>query len=329
MKLLSILVILSSCTLGWGAREGFEGYSVGQEIGSQAQWLGNATVSDEESVEENQSLKIGLGQTASRKSEIQKGVVFWDFYILPVFDQGEAMLDVAGAQIGFRKSGSKGEVMAFSEDSPTAVPLDVPLLADSGEIENWLHFTIRVDRAKGVWDLYLDSKPVLTSLKLGAGSGLEVKGRPDACTYLDLVEERKTNPIFEDNDADGMPDAEEKALGLNPFVDDRDADIDGDGISNVAEFFSGTLAQGSGSAPSETSAYLFVDNLSGSDSYSGSQSYGAGGNGPKSSLKAAINAAPNGAVIVVLPGKGVYDEGSRGISGKRMTIKTQGNVTIK
>ncbi len=56
---------------------------------------------------------------------------------------------------------------------------------------------------------------------------------------------------------------------------------------------------------------------------------GAASRGPKASLKAAMTAAESGDTIVVLKGTGTYDEGSRGVTGKALTIKTVGNVTIK
>ena len=43
-----------------------------------------------------------------------------------------------------------------------------------------------------------------------------------------------------DNDNDGMPDAWEIAHGLNPLVNDAAGDLDGDGISNLAEYLAGS-----------------------------------------------------------------------------------------
>jgi hypothetical protein len=43
-----------------------------------------------------------------------------------------------------------------------------------------------------------------------------------------------------DNDNDGMPDAWEIAHGLDPFVNDAAGDLDGDGISNRAEYLAGS-----------------------------------------------------------------------------------------
>ncbi len=49
-----------------------------------------------------------------------------------------------------------------------------------------------------------------------------------------------TLPDF-DSDADGMPDDYETSNALNRLSNDRDQDLDGDGMSNYAEFIAGTI----------------------------------------------------------------------------------------
>ena len=49
-----------------------------------------------------------------------------------------------------------------------------------------------------------------------------------------------TSPVDGDSDDDGMDDAWEVQNGLNPVLDDADGDIDGDGITNFAEYSGGT-----------------------------------------------------------------------------------------
>jgi hypothetical protein len=49
-----------------------------------------------------------------------------------------------------------------------------------------------------------------------------------------------TSPVDADSDGDGMDDAWEVQNGLNPLLDDADGDLDGDGITNLAEYSGGT-----------------------------------------------------------------------------------------
>ena len=52
-----------------------------------------------------------------------------------------------------------------------------------------------------------------------------------------------------DSDNDGMPDAWEQLYGLIVGVNDAAADLDGDGVSNLNEYLSGTL-------PNDPNSYL-------------------------------------------------------------------------
>ena len=56
-------------------------------------------------------------------------------------------------------------------------------------------------------------------------------------------------PASADSDNDGMPDSWELLYGLNVGVNDANGDLDGDGVSNLNEYLSGTL-------PNNASSYL-------------------------------------------------------------------------
>jgi len=79
-----------------------------------------------------------------------------------------------------------------------------------------------------VSELYRDTGVVLRTYKLRESDRIVV--------FL--------NGSSNDTDGDGMPNAWETAHALNPFApSDRDGDLDGDGLSNLAEFNAGTDPQ--------------------------------------------------------------------------------------
>ncbi len=324
------MVFLCAWSAANAAPEGFETYQVGQSPPLQGGWSGDGVISEDEAAEGNQSLKIAPGQSISHPASFSDGVSFWDFYVLPDFgDSSETPLNVAGAEIGFTRVEGVGRIMVSSGTSSQTLPQTYSLLPNSGSVESWIRITVRIDWKQRIWDLFVDGRPVAASVKLGNKSGFSWKAAGTDPSYLDAIDERRENPIFTDADLDGMPDAEEVAYGMNPFIDDREADIDGDGIKNVDEIFASLSARNGQTLTSALSNRLFVDNLAGDDSFSGKASYVIGSDGPKRTLKAAMSAASSGAVIYVQKGTGVYDEGSRGAQGKELTIKTIGAVTIK
>ncbi|QHI70825.1 S8 family serine peptidase [Tichowtungia aerotolerans] len=62
----------------------------------------------------------------------------------------------------------------------------------------------------------------------------------DADGFVDGELDYGTDPLASDSDDDGMPDGWEVRYGLNPLLDDRAGDPDGDGVLNEDEYAGGT-----------------------------------------------------------------------------------------
>jgi hypothetical protein len=311
-------------------------YQPDQSVAGQEGWQSesDAKIGIEEAAEGSQSAKISPGQSLSR-SLTSQGIEFVDFYILPAFSEtaDEPVLKVAGVDLGFIRNDTGRSIAIFEKNETVLIPdLTFLVSAKSHPSSGWVRLTLRIDPAKKTADLYINGLPALADISLSdEKNAFDLSNFSTGDVFLDAWTASHDNPLFPDADRDGMPDAEEIAMGLNPYGDDRDGDLDGDGISNIQEFFAGTPPQIGGSEASQTSRpVLYVDNLHGNNANNGSHSYTTSvGNGPKASLKNAMASAANGTLIVVLPGKGVYQEGSRSAEGKSLTIKTVGSVTIK
>lgn len=317
--------------------EGFESpnFQVGDVIEGKSGWTSDgAVITDEQSKEGSQSLKLENGQTVSL-SGTSSTVEFVDFEILPSFGEtAVSTVKVAGRTLEFVKNEDGGSLILLSKESDEATELEIKGFSteeNSDLSTDWIRITVRIDTVAGKWDLYVDGRPTVSNLSVVASPNVfEAGSGVDGLTFIDQWQKSPENPLFVDSDKDGIPDAEEIALGLNAFGDDRNGDRNGNGVSNVDEYFSAASTQGAFAFAGASGAVLFVDNLHGNDANSGIRSYLAvGGDGPKSSIKAAMDAAPLKALIVVLKGTGVYKEGSRGVRGKQVTIKVVEPVSIK
>jgi hypothetical protein len=80
-----------------------------------------------------------------------------------------------------------------------------------------------------------------------------------------ILDPGETDPCHFDTDRDGMPDGYEKANGHDPLKDDSRLDADGDGYSNLREYFSGTDPQDGMEIPPVISDGDQDDDVDGSD----------------------------------------------------------------
>ncbi len=69
-----------------------------------------------------------------------------------------------------------------------------------------------------------------------AGCGAVLLPEAETCEHCQKSQKEASEKLVLDRDEDGMTDAYEIANGLNPEVDDREDDLDGDGFTNFEEF---------------------------------------------------------------------------------------------
>lgn len=203
----------------------------------------------------------------------------------------------------------------------------------NGVAVNWLRVNMRINYVSQKWDLWVDGKLIDINMPLQViGSAAAepelffVFGHPYGGTFLDDWSLSAANPLFLDSDADGMPDVYEIAHGLNPWIDDRDGDLDGDGISNIQEFLAGTSPSRAGPGVH----VRFVDNEFGSDTNSGQRPFAfpEPANGPKATISGAISASNSGDTVAVVPGTGPYFEQTLNTNGKTIRLMPIGTVQI-
>lgn len=177
--------------------------------------------------------------------EAGQKVRFIDFWLKPVAAETWPYLSsnfsLGGSPIiAFVREGNQAELQAFysnegAEDrwhSGLAVPLGL-----DGVTQNWVRLTLRQDFSRGKADVFLDGRLAIIDLpfKSSDGRSFNLFGHSVAPTRLDTFRILSENPLFADIDKDGMDDLWEAAHGLVPSVDDRDSDLDGDGMMNIRE----------------------------------------------------------------------------------------------
>lgn len=241
---------------------GFEkedGYQEGP-LDAQGGWLASeaTVVNATDAVEGLQSVLLGGGVPAEyMKRDIESApgqrVVYADYFGLPfaAATEGEsAIFSLEGlTHVAFVAAAGSGGFSAWDGDglgggrwrpTRTGVALD-----GDGYAQEWTRLTVRVDFGVGRWDLYVDGR--LSAVDLGIDRAQQqglasfiAMGSPSGATLIDGLLVADQNPVFADEDQDGMADAWETTHGLDQHVMDRQGDPDADGLPNVLEFMLGS-----------------------------------------------------------------------------------------
>lgn len=168
----------------------------------------------------------------------------------PTPDEG-VVAELAGARVSFVQSqtAGEGEFVVFEASLDPESPgkwrrLDQPAptpLNSHGLASDWTELAVRYDHASERWDLHVDGMAVIADVRGVPLSDAErwslrlASGVP-AVTEFDDVYVDFENRTFTDVDRDGISDGWERYYGADTARNDRDADEDGDGLSNIIEF---------------------------------------------------------------------------------------------
>ena len=239
--------------------ESADNFSTGS-LDGQRGWIlaqGSADVTTSTYQAGARGVALNSGGTAAKVSQafLQSGspsVTFIDLYFAPVAAgsaSASTVIETESTKIGFQISSGQGEIYSFDGvgsntwvDSHASFPIN-----GSNQSTNWLHLTIRADYTHHTCDLYVDGVMADYDLAFSSNSEsylrlLALKGVASAAAYVDDIAVQSANPLFTDADKDGMPDSWETTNGLSTSSDDRSSDHDGDGRTNIEEYFLGTAA---------------------------------------------------------------------------------------
>jgi hypothetical protein len=237
------------------AREGYQLGPLDQRLGWTAS--GSAAVTDQAFYSGTRSVALNAATPAPEISQVfappsGRTVVFVDFFAQPVAEVDTAAsttFEIEGARFALRRNGTGGEVAAFNGDGNGGGAWQTTrftsTLTNDNRTQDWIRFTARLDFSSKRWDLYVAANMVAADLGLLDRSAnylstFKVRGATSGASRLDYLFAAAENPLFVDANFNGIEDGWETAHGLALTDENRNGDLDGDGVSNVQELANGT-----------------------------------------------------------------------------------------
>lgn len=153
-------------------------------------------------------------------------ITYVDFFSRPSISENTGQstaIDAEGSGIELIRLDATGHVLVFDGDGNNGghwISLVPAIELDSdGQAVNWVRFTLRQNYTTKKWDFYLDGHMVARDLGFKDNtktyfSLFHLTGGATASSYFDDFYVGSINPLFIDNDNDGMEDSWETAHGL-------------------------------------------------------------------------------------------------------------------
>ncbi|MBI2497743.1 MAG: Ig-like domain-containing protein, partial [Opitutae bacterium] len=236
--------------------EPVEGYQLGS-LNGQRGWnvLGTAEVVTAPVYFGQQAVSVAPGTPPALLTRTfvnaDPGITFIDLFVQPAAGATPAagvLFETDATRVALTGTAPAGILQAFNGDGVGGGTWSStgkgPVLDADGRTTGWLRLTTRSDYATKKWDLYFNGQMIAADLGFvnsssAAFTGLDLSGHSTLTTGFDDLLVAFDNPIFTDADHDGMDDAWETVHGLNATLNDRNGDLDQDGLTNIQEYVLG------------------------------------------------------------------------------------------